>query len=72
MLVTNSLDPDGSRATPLGYQAVGTRPATWSVPPPDASRTTAMSLSPALVTYRVEPSGLTVRAFGLAPIGASV
>src|SRR4030067_359500 len=31
MLVTNSVDPDGSRTTPSGYQPVGIRPATTSV-----------------------------------------
>ena len=74
MFTTNNVEPDGSIASPSGYHAVGINPATSSTDPTcagRASRTTATSLSPAFATYNVDPSGLTARAFGLAPTGAS-
>src|ERR671938_1234282 len=65
-LVTYSSLPSGATATPVGYHAVGIRPATWSLGP---SSTTATSLLPALATYSV--SAKTASAFGLLPCRAS-
>jgi len=54
--------------TPAGNQAVGIRPSTVSRWPP--RRITATSLSVALATYSILPSGDTVRPSGLAPTWA--
>jgi hypothetical protein len=70
MLIANNVLPAGSIATPLGYHAVGISPAMRSGDVEVASRTTATSSSPAFVTYRVDPSELTVSPSGLAPTGA--
>src|SRR5439155_16972378 len=69
MFVTYIVAPEGSRAIPLGHQAVGIKPSTLSPPDdPSAPRdTTAMSSSPAFTTYSVEPSGEAASATGLAP-----
>src|SRR5262245_10744906 len=70
MFVPYSVEFDASTVPPLGYHAVGSRPATWSGADPVASRTTAMSSSPPFVTYRVDPSDDAVIPSGLAPTGA--
>src|SRR6476659_3424794 len=62
--------PSGVKDTPVGYQPVGTKPATRLAPGRETS-TTATALLSAFATSSVFPSGESASAFGVLPAGAS-
>ena len=68
-LRTRMLFPEGSKATPVGYQPVGMKPRK-RLSPGRVTSTTATVLLSALATRRVAPSLERARAFGVEPGGA--
>ncbi len=68
-LRTSTRSPFASKATPVGYQPVGTNPRK-RLSPGRVTSTTATVLLSALATSRVDPSGESASAFGVEPGGA--